>query len=507
MHTPHVIADRLCIAWRRKNKRQTELLEDSDISDIDTEAYSRYIAMEQTESCAEARHDLVEKLLAKLKVSNRTTITLHYLEGMTYAEISNFLGISENTIKSRLHRARQQLKKYEFMIQEGLGITIEAEHRSQIHLSKGLGMKLTLNRNELLYSLQFLQGFESGLNTPSTPSNVLIHAEGNTIECTATDMEIGIKMKIEGTVREDGAITVSTPKLGNIVKELPSEEPINLTTKTDGLVEITCGDEVYKIVGLTNEEVPQLPSVDEGALAIDGEALLSAIHKTKLGVHTEGVRQPFQNGLYFNLFEDRTEVVVCDNFQLALTHCGPLKISGNSGGFIVPLNAVKEIERTFANSSEIRISRAQDQILFADERATLTTGLVDAEYPKYENLIPKYSEVRTVVPKDTILRAIRKVSLVSDPKTFKVCLEIDEQQIRVSAETPKPNEVYETLAVESSTGSIRIGLDARLLMDTFAHIETESLALEFSGELEPVMVKPIGEEGHLYLIMPMLLNS
>ena len=167
----------------------------------------------------------------------------------------------------------------------------------------------------------------------------------------------------------------------------------------------------------------------------------------------------------------------------------------------------KKLNETFADSSEVRISRVANQILFADARATLTARLVDAEYPKYEKIIPESPDVCTVVPKESILRAARKASLVSDPKTFKICLEIDEQQIRVSAETPETDEAYETLAVESSTGSIRIGFDARLLIETLTHIRTESLALEFTGVLGPVIVKPIGEEGHICLIMPMLLKS
>ena len=74
---------------------------------------------------AEARRDLVKNLLVKLQESSRTAITLHYFEGMTYAEIGNFLGVSEGTIKSRIRRARQQLKKYAFMIQEAPDATIE----------------------------------------------------------------------------------------------------------------------------------------------------------------------------------------------------------------------------------------------------------------------------------------------------------------------------------------------------------------------------------------------
>ena len=502
----YVIADRLCIAWLRRNQRHTEPLEDTDISEVETEAYSRYIATEHAKTFADARRDLVEELLAKLKEGNRTVITLHYLEGMTYAEMSDFLGVSKNTIKSRLRRARQQLKKYEFMVPEALDITIEAEHRSQKHLNGGFGMKLTFQRDALLYSLQVLQGVASGQDTSPIPSNVLIHAEGNTIECMATDMEIGIRMKVEGTVKEEGSITVSAQKLEDIVKALPAEKPIDFAT-TNGRVEITGEEDVYKIVELADEEFLQLSSVDEEAFAIDGEILRSVLHKTEFAAPTEKARQTCLNGLYFNLFEDRTEVVGCDSKQLAIAHCAPFKLSGGSDGFIVPLRAIKEIERNFANSSEVRISRVENQILFADEYATLTALLVDAEYPKYEKLIPESPDVRTVVPKESILRAARKVSLVSDPKTFKIRLEIDEQQIRVSAETPKTDEAYETLAVESSTGSIRIGLDARLLIETLTHIRTESLALEFTGALEPVIVKPIGEEGHICLIMPMLLKS
>ena len=127
----HRIVNNLCITWFRKNPLQTESLEETDISEIETEAYSQYLAAEHAKTTTETQHDLVKKLLAKLKESDREVITLHYFEEMTYSEIGVFLGVSENTIKSRLHRARQRLKKYEFMIQEALDITIEGEHSSQ----------------------------------------------------------------------------------------------------------------------------------------------------------------------------------------------------------------------------------------------------------------------------------------------------------------------------------------------------------------------------------------
>ena len=502
-----VIADRLCIAWLRKNQRQTEPLEAVDISEIEPEAYSRFIATEHAKTFAEAQRDLIERLLTKLTKTNRTVIILHYLEGMTYAEIGELLGAPENTIKSRLRRARHQLRKYEFMVQEALGIRLAGEPHAEDLVNGGFGMKLTFEKDALLSALHVLERVADGQDTDLIPSNVLIHADMNTIECMATDMEIGIRMKVEGTVREAGTIAVSAPKLGTIVRAWPAGKPIDVATTTDGGVEIRGNDAVHTLVKRADEEFPHLPSMDAGAFAIAGNTLRSVLHKTQFAAPAETVQQACLNGLYFNLFEDRTEVVGCDARQIAIAQCEPFQLAGDRDGFIVPLKAIKEIERTFANSAEIKISRVNDQVLFADEQATLTTRVVDAEYPKYERLMPEAPQIRVVVRKASILQATQQMAAVANPKCPKLCLEIGTQQIRISAEIPEPDETYETVAVDSSTGRIRIGFDARLLIGAFTHIETELLALEFSGELEPTFVKPIGAEGHICLVMPMLLKA
>ena len=366
-------------------------------------------------------------------------------------------------------------------------------------------MELTFERDDLLYALQVLQGVASGRNTLPILSNVLIRAEGDTIECIATDLEIGIKMKVEGGITEEGSITVSAKKLGDIVKELPSDKSVNLATTANDRVEITCGDGVYKIIGMSDEEFPQLPSVEGNAVSIGGETLRDVLQKTEFAASTEEVRY-FLNGLYFNFLEDRTEIVATDGKRLALAHCEPLNSPSEAKGFIVPLKAVREIDRTFAESGEVDISVFENQILFTDGNATLTTRLVDGEYPNYQKIIPESSEGRTVVSKEQILRATRRVAVLSNPKNYSISLEIDTEQVRVSAKTPELGEAHETLPVESGTGTVRIGFDARLLVEALAHIDTESLSIEFSGELNPVLIKPVGTEDYISLIMPMRLE-
>ena len=117
----YVIADRLCIAWHRKQKPQMESLENTSGEEIEESSYQHYEDEQRNEASAEYRRGYIRNLLEKLPESERTVVTLHYLGEMTCKAISEFLGVSPNTVKSRLQRARNRLKEHENMIQETLG--------------------------------------------------------------------------------------------------------------------------------------------------------------------------------------------------------------------------------------------------------------------------------------------------------------------------------------------------------------------------------------------------
>ena len=99
------------------------------------------------------------------------------------------------------------------------------------------------------------------------------------------------------------------------------------------------------------------------------------------------------------------------------------------------------------------------------------------------------------------------MALLSNPKSYCICLEIDSEQIQVSTQAPELGEAHETLPVESCTGEIRFGIDARLLVETLAHIESESVAIEFTSEVKPITFKPNDTEGHICLVVPMRLEA
>ena len=117
----YVITRNLCTDWHRRKKPTMKSLEATNTKTLEKTAYERYLAEEREKAAAEHRRELVKNLLEKLPESERTVVTLHYLGEMTSEAISKFLGVSVNTIKSRLRRARKRLQKEEPMIRETLG--------------------------------------------------------------------------------------------------------------------------------------------------------------------------------------------------------------------------------------------------------------------------------------------------------------------------------------------------------------------------------------------------
>ena len=138
----YVITDRLCNTWLRKNKSLMESLEDVPMAEMEKTFYQHYVSTEQEQNAQAHRSELVRKLLEKLPESERTVMTLYYLGEMTSKEIGKFLGVSVNTVTSRLQRARERLQQHEeLLVQEILGSVQLPESLTQNIVRKVADMK------------------------------------------------------------------------------------------------------------------------------------------------------------------------------------------------------------------------------------------------------------------------------------------------------------------------------------------------------------------------------
>ena len=368
-------------------------------------------------------------------------------------------------------------------------------------------MHLILNQEEISSALQTVSTVASGRNTLPILSNVMIEALDTHAYCIATDLDVGIRIQMNCDVIEIGTITVNCKKLLDIVKELPAGQQIVLETTANDRVTLTCGDGVYKLIGLSAEEFPVMPVVEGSVLTLDAQHFCNVLDKVEYAACKDDVRY-FLNGVYFNFLENRTEVVATDSRMLSVAHLPEYQSPNEKNGFIVPLKAIKEIKKAFTDSAEINICISDDnQMLVSDDFTLLTTRLVEGEYPNYEAIIPDERVGKSVVSKDELLKSVRRVSLLSNPKNYSICLDFESDNLIVSAKTPDLGEAIDNVAIKNSTDTAKIGVDARLLLDNLNSIKSDNIVIEYDGSLSPVVMRPEDDDTHTCLLMPLRLDE
>src|SRR5690349_12453092 len=130
-------------------------------------------------------------------------------------------------------------------------------------------MKIVTSKDALLKGIQAVQNAVSTKAALPILSHILLEAKKDGIRLVATDLEIGVSVKVEGEVSEEGAITLPARKFSEIVKELQSQSSISITIKKGQSVNIESGKSYFKLMGLAKEDFPQLPEFPSNLKAVD----------------------------------------------------------------------------------------------------------------------------------------------------------------------------------------------------------------------------------------------
>jgi len=338
-------------------------------------------------------------------------------------------------------------------------------------------------------------------------SNVLVNAEEGRIRLAATDLEVGVKVGVEGEIVEAGSITIPAKKLGDIVRELPADAKVTLKTLASDRVEINCGSARFRIASLTDEEFPSLPEIGDDLLTVSSGVLCRLIQKTAFAVSTEETRH-FLNGVYLCINSESIKMVATDGRRIAVaTQHQPNSVE-KEVGVIIPSKAINNILKTFTADEDVRVAVLENQIAFATDDITLISRLIEGEYPDYKAVMaPAMSnEINMVARTEQLLSVIRRVSLLSNPKVPSVKMEVSETELKMSASTPELGEAQEQMEVSSSSKAAEVRFNARYVVDVLRNIESDAVRLAFKDSLSPVLVIPQIEDGdreYKCVIMPM----
>lgn len=372
-------------------------------------------------------------------------------------------------------------------------------------------MEFKIDKETFLRALQKIQGIVEKRNTMPILSNVLIEAYADRIELTATDLEVGMKSSYGTTVTREGRITVAAKKLYEIVKELP-EEIISFSTKENDWVEIRCGKAQFSIVGLSPEEFPYFPKVNEESLIrIEGALLADMIEKTSYAICFDETKYNLNGILVKATVEDDKPIlrmVATDGHRLSIAE---KEFHGAVGpemakGVIFPKKGIFELKKiSEEESTELALGFMDNSAVIKKGNTVVVMRLVDGEFPDYTRVVPVANDKIVTVARDPFLHSLRRMSILSSEKFKGIRMEINGEQMIISSSNPELGEASEELEATYSGPPLSIRFNAKYLLDVLAVLNESDVALVLRDELSPAIVKPAAMDGFTAVIMPMRL--
>jgi DNA polymerase-3 subunit beta len=227
------------------------------------------------------------------------------------------------------------------------------------------------------------------------------------------------------------------------------------------------------------------------------------IAKTIFAVSPDDMRRNL-SGIYFEKTgKQELRLVATDGHRLSLVDKrieGEVKIKRS---VVVPRKGVTELRKLVKLVENINIGIGKNDFIAEGNGITLNVRLIDAEFPNYKQVIPEATQWSVEVRRDDFLSALRRVSIISSERTKGVKISLDDGNMTLVSVSPELGEAREVVPIKYKGDSIELGFNARYLIDVLEVIISELVQLGISDELSPLIIRPIGDEEYISVIMPM----
>lgn len=370
-------------------------------------------------------------------------------------------------------------------------------------------MEFRIDKETFLKALQKVQGIVERRNTMPILSNVLIEATSERLHITATDLEVGMKSSYPANVVKEGKITVSAKKLYEIIKELPESE-IRFSTRENDWVDLRCGKAHFNLVGLSPEEFPFFPAVNDSTfLKLDGSLLREMVEMTSFAICHDETKYNL-NGIFIKAVEQDNgtllRMVATDGHRLSMAEREIPAVSSSDlkNGVIFPKKGIFELKKlTDDDDGEIMLSFLDNSSVLKKNDTLVLMRLVDGYFPDYTRVLPADNDKSVTINRENFFHSLRRMAILSSEKFKGIMMELKSGVMEISASNPELGDARETLEVDYAGPDLSIRFNARYLIDVLSVIGEELVNLELKDELSPAVLKPHQGKGFLSVIMPM----
>lgn len=364
-------------------------------------------------------------------------------------------------------------------------------------------LKFRCDRDALSEALQTVQrGVSSRPGIPALTGVLIEAADGGELTLITTDLEVSAKLTISVQVSESGIALVPARLLGDTVKSL-SNAPVDVETD-QSQVRIRCAAYEGTLRLLPAEDFPGLQEPNGTTVTAEAGAFAEAIGQVGRGASRDEAR-PVLTGVLLEVSREGVVMVATDSYRLAVRDL--VATASGEAKAIVPERAMSEAGRAAAadEKSTVQIFIDESQVSFRIGTLTLTSRLIEGEFPNYRQLLPETSESRLTVSRQQLLDAVRRVGLLARDTT-PVRLEFNALGVKLSSSSPDLGQAVETVEARYEGEDLTVAFNPQYLADGLTAATGETVRLDVRDGLKPGVVHGEGDE-FTYLVMPVRLPA
>ncbi len=364
-------------------------------------------------------------------------------------------------------------------------------------------MKFRCDRDALSEALQTVQrGVSSRPGIPALTGVLLDAAEGGTLTLTTTDLEVSARLAIDVQVTEPGRSLVPARLLGDTIKSL-SDAPVDFETD-QSQARIRCAAYEGSLRLLPAEDFPGLQEPGGTTVTAEAGEFGEAVSQVARAASRDEAR-PVLTGVLIEISREGCVLVATDSYRLAVRDL--VATADGEAKAIVPERALTEAGRAAATDvkGQVTILLDESQVSFRVGALTLTSRLIEGEFPNYRQLLPDAHESRLTISRQQLHDAVRRVGLLARDTT-PVRLEFNALGVKLSSSSPDLGQAVETVEARYEGEDLTAAFNPQYLLDGLTAAVGESVRVDVRDGLKPGVVR--GEsDGFTYLVMPVRLPA
>ncbi len=336
----------------------------------------------------------------------------------------------------------------------------------------------------------------------------LLVEAGHNVRFTGYDLKKGIYTDMEADVNAPGRVVLGARLFGDIVRKLP-DGVVTFVSDDNNMVNISCGNADYNIMGTDAEDYPELPAMDySSALSVNQETLSSMIRETDFAVSDNESRTVY-TGALLEVENDVLTVVAVDGYRLALRREAVEKCDVEECRFIVPGSALSDLEKICTRPEEdVRITLGSKHITFTVGETVLISRRLEGEFLNYKKTVPTEFPIRLKAARADLIRCADRVSLIIDDRSKNpLHCRFGSGELKISCATPL-GRAEDTCVLEGDGGDLLIGFNNSYLLEALKAAPADVLQINLSAASAPCVLLPEdGGDKFLYMILPVRLRG